>query len=244
VKELIRTAAAGLMARLLEAQSRPLVPSDDPVLFVAPHADDEALGGAGLLIDRAARRRPTGVVFLSDSAAPHPSYGDASRHEIAARRQAEARSSLAVMGVEAPNIRFLDAPDGRLDRLVPAERERLQHDLRSVLDEFWPRQIFVPFLGGGSSEHDAAYWIVWEAVQAAGSQAFIWEYPIWAWWNPRRLLRQLSHPEENFRLAIGPHLERKTRAIAAHRSQIPLLPAALVRACRQRNEFYFRRMAR
>jgi LmbE family N-acetylglucosaminyl deacetylase len=242
LKEFIRNAAIALLARLLEAQSSPYSFSDRPALFVAPHADDESLGGAGLLLGRARRHLTTTVVFLSDSGAPHSSYGPLNRQGVAERRQAESLTALAELGVPAGAARFLAATDGALDRLAPEVLDRVHRALVAVLVEQSPAEVFVPYLGGGSTEHDAAHGIVREALAASGVSAVLWEYPVWAWWNPRRLRRQLAHSGENFRLALGASdRERKAAAVGCHVSQAPLLPPGLVRACLGPNEYFFRR---
>lgn len=244
MKEFLRRQLAALMRRLLAANSRPLSLGDGPVLVVAPHADDETLGCGGLIAAQAARGVPVHVVFVSDSAAQSWSPG-LNRADRATQRHSEALAALATLGVPAAHAHFLNAPDGELDRLDLALHRRTLVALAETLRTIAPREIFLPFLGEGSTEHDAAVWLAHEALRLAGTNARLWEYPVWAWWNPLRLLGQLLRREENFRHDASAWTELRRRALACHASQTrgaaAPLPAALAALVEQPHEFYFRR---
>ncbi|MBX3735680.1 MAG: PIG-L family deacetylase [Candidatus Didemnitutus sp.] len=240
MKEFARLQLGRLLRRLLAANSRVLPSDSAPLLVLAPHADDETLGCGALLASRAARGTPTHVVFVSDSASADWAPGQ-TRPARAAHRRAEALAALGFLGLPPACADFLDAPDGDLDRLEADVRTRVLGALAEVLRRHRPARVLVPFLGGGSTEHDAVFWLAREACVLAGMSLQIWEYPVWAWWNPLRLRSQLLRRGENYRLATAPWLDAKRRAWQAHASQAAALPAALVAAALAEHEFYFNR---
>jgi LmbE family N-acetylglucosaminyl deacetylase len=246
MKDAVRLALARVIGGLLRAQSRPYPFPSGTALIVAPHADDESLGCGGLLAAKAQRGDPVHVVFVTDSAAAPATTGVAARLGVAARRRGEALAALREFGVPAECAHFLDAPDGRLDRLGADGAAALHRRLSALLGQLEPDEIFLPYLGGGSTEHDAASWLVRAAIAAGGRSPAIWEYPVWAWWNPLRLRWQLSHARENCRLELGALRAVKRAGLARHASQTqpaaaPLLPTVLVEACTGPVEFYFHR---
>ncbi|HVU17596.1 MAG TPA: PIG-L family deacetylase [Candidatus Didemnitutus sp.] len=232
------------MSRLLLAQSRPLPVLSGPVVIIAPHADDETLGCGQLLWTLSRRQHPVTVAFVTDSAAPHATNQGRSRQDTADRRREEALSALQTFGLDTACARFLDAPDGRMDHLASHELELLRHGFAELLEITAPMHVFTPLLGDGSSEHDATTWLVREAVAGARRPITRWEYAVWAWWDSRRLSRQLGRPAENFSLAEPEGVQAKRAAMQAHRSQIlpetnPPLPSDLREACCGPAEFHF-----
>ncbi|WP_415911060.1 PIG-L family deacetylase [Oleiharenicola sp. Vm1] len=242
VKASLRLRLAALMRGLLAANSRPLPLPRVGVLVVAPHADDETLGCGALLAALAAAGAPAHVAFVSDSAGAGWSPG-ATHAERAARRRAEALAALAALGLGAAHATFLDAPDGELDRLDPDAHARVVARLAERIAAVRARHVFLPLLGEGSTEHDAAVWLAREALSVAGATPVVWEYPVWAWWNALRLRRQLLRADENFSLAAAPWRPACRRALACHASQLPHLPAVLTAAAAAPVELYFRRPA-
>lgn len=242
MRERLRHILANTLAGLLRLNSRPLPLRGSPALVIAPHADDETLGCGGLLAAKSALGQPIAVAFLTDSAGPR---GDRS---LSAQRSAEARAALQLLGVPAAQTYFLDAPDGRLDRLTVGEAASLESRLTVLLQQYRPAEVFLPFLGGGSTEHDAASWLTRAALTRAGQQPRLWEYPIWAWWNALRLRDRVLRHDGNFRLALTPEQrECKRQALACHHSQLGTapgagafrLPAVLARRAAAPDEFYF-----
>lgn len=246
MKDYFRLLLGRLLARLLRMRSQPYPFPTGTALVLAPHADDETLGCGGLLAAKARRGDTVHVVFVSDSAGAPEDHPPA---ELTGQRRAEGLASLAVLGVPALHVHFIAAPDGRLNRLPAAESARVQAALAELLRELQPAEIFVPYLGGGSTEHDATVALARSALAAAGLRPTVWEYPVWAWWDPRRLRRQLFRPAENFHLDLGAGRAIKCAALACHASQVtprppagePALPPVLAALCTGPVEFYFHR---
>jgi LmbE family N-acetylglucosaminyl deacetylase len=248
MKDALRLTLARFLAVLLRVQSRPYPFPRGTALVVAPHADDETLGCGGLIAAKAQRGDRIEVVYLTDSAASDPGSRGVFPAVMARTRRAEALAALRILGVREDRVHFIDAPDGRLDRLGPEENARVRDRLATVLDSLQPAEVFLPYCGGGSTEHDAAFWLVHAVIAAAGRKPIVWEYPVWAWWNALRLRRQLAHAGENFHLELAAWTDVKRAALACHASQLqpataPALPASLARACTGPVEFYFHRRA-
>ncbi|MDI1335063.1 MAG: PIG-L family deacetylase [Lacunisphaera sp.] len=246
MKNLLRRLLGRTLARLLVLRSQTYPFPAGGALVLAPHADDETLGCGGLLAAKRARGDAVQVVFVSDSAGAPESGTSAS---LAARRRAEALAALDVLGIPPADIHFLEAADGRLNRLTPAETARVHTALTALLEKFKPAEIFVPYFGGGSTEHDATVDLAQAALATSGIRPRVWEYPVWAWWDPRRLAGQLQRPAENFHLKLAGLRDRKQAALACHRSQLepqppagePPLPPVLAALCTGPAEFYFHR---
>jgi LmbE family N-acetylglucosaminyl deacetylase len=245
-KEAARRACGWAAAALLRLRSRPFSLPAGPAVVIAPHADDETLGCGGLIAAMAGAGTRLDVVFITDSAASHRGHPSLDPSQVARRRAAEAEAALAVLGLPPGRLHFLGAADGELERLPPGEAGRLRGDLEALLRSLAPEELFLPWRQDGSTEHAAAFDLALAA--AAGLPARIWEYPVWAWWDPlRRFAPRLGSPGSNWRWALGPGRSRKRRALACHRTQLealppwprPVLPAAIARGCCGPWEFYF-----
>jgi LmbE family N-acetylglucosaminyl deacetylase len=248
VKNLARHLLGRLVARCLLLRSQPYVLAAGPALILAPHADDETLGCGGLLALKSARGDPVEVAFITDSAGS-PEASPAA--DLAGRRRAEALAALDVLGIKAAQVHFLGAPDGRLNRLTPEQTALVHQSLLAVLTRLQPAEVFTPYFGGGSSEHDAVTRLARTALKASGVASRLWEYPVWAWWDARRLSRQLRQPGQNFFLSLGAARARKQAALACHASQLEIVPATgepglspvLAALCTGPVEFFFLRPA-
>ncbi|SDS64097.1 PIG-L family deacetylase [Opitutus sp. GAS368] len=239
MKNVLRRVLGVGLAWLLRLRSQPYPFPPGVALVLAPHADDETLGCGGLLALKQARGDAVRVVFVTDSA------GSPAVPGLSARRRDEALAALATLGLAHDCAHFLGAPDGRLNSLAPAEGARLTAALAALLAKLQPAEVFVPYLGGGSSEHDATVQLARVALASAGMSPRVWEYPVWAWWNPARLAGQLAQPAQNFHLKLGAVRARKRAALTCHASQCagrpPALPSVLAALCTGPVEFYFHR---
>jgi LmbE family N-acetylglucosaminyl deacetylase len=209
----------------LRARSRPYPTNGCPVtLVVAPHPDDGVLGCGGLI----ARRRVNGcavyVIVVTDGSASHPKHPTVSPSQLAALRRDEEREAMRRLGVDEAALEFLDAPDGRLDRLSPTESEAIEGRVFSTLLRVRPDQILLPCRRDGSSEHDACFALVARAAARAALNARVLEYPIWSWWNPRRTLRPLATARRVWRADVGEFHAVKRHALCAFVSQVDPTP--------------------
>lgn len=226
MKERLRLLLAAGVRTWLRRRGRAFEPAAGPVVVVAPHADDETLGCGALLAARAARGWSTTVVFVTDSGAEGWSEG-AARADRAALRRSEALAALRELGVSPDHARFLDGPDGALDRLDAADRDRLVAGLAAAFTAAGAAEVLTPSRLDGSSEHAAATALVAEACRRLAPPPRIREYPVWAWWNALRLRPYLADARRVHVLDARPWRARKRAALLCHRSQRPSLPPVL-----------------
>ncbi|MCK6448671.1 MAG: PIG-L family deacetylase [Planctomycetes bacterium] len=104
------------------------------VLVFAPHPDDEVLGLGGTLALHAARGDAVRIVIATDGAA---GLEGADRQRVAELRAAESRAAARELGLD--DVRFLECPDGGLDK-EPA----LAAKLAAVIAEFAPDAVYLP----------------------------------------------------------------------------------------------------
>jgi LmbE family N-acetylglucosaminyl deacetylase len=246
-KRRIRQIAIRFCRGLLRLCGRRYRLTDGMTIVFAPHQDDETIGCGGLIARKRHEGLPVHVVFITDGRSSHPGHPELTPAVLASLRHAEALAALALLGVESDAIHFLDESDGTLNRLGAPARAALVGKLAALLDDLRPGEIFLPCRRDGSDEHAAAFACVHEAVLRSPHRPVIWQYPIWAWWNPHLLVENLLIARETRRLPVEDFQSIKARAFACYRSQIEptppwrdgLLPAELQAAGRLPDEFFF-----
>jgi LmbE family N-acetylglucosaminyl deacetylase len=216
---------------------------DRPAIVIAPHPDDETLGCGGLIALKRQRGVPVIIVFMTDGAASHA--GEV--RDLAARRRTEAEAAAAALGVGPRDLHFLDIADGSLE----AHSERAIEDLAMIIGSHVALhgeiQIVAPHPLEPPSDHSAAHSIVNSAVARLGIETEALLYPVWLWdqWpftNPlappseRHSRRQVIATACRDRLGlavldrldrqvdVAEVLERKREALAAHTSQMAIVP--------------------
>lgn len=247
-KEFLRHVAIELCGRLLEASSRPCELKDGPVVIIAPHQDDESLACGGLIARRRNEGLPVHVVFITDGSASHPNHARLGPADVARLRRTEAMRAMACLGVERTAVLFLDEPDGTLKSITAPRREQLVARLTACFTAIGPVEVFLPCHPDGSSEHDASFGFVVDALARSGLRPDLWQYPVWSWWNPTLLVRRWLATRDCRRLPLEDFRPHKKKAIQCYQTQIaPLapdvtaaLPAELVDIVQTDAEYFFR----
>jgi LmbE family N-acetylglucosaminyl deacetylase len=247
-KELLRRSAIFLCHVSLKRLSPRYTVNPGSAIFIAPHQDDETLACGGLIARKRYEGLPVQVLFITDGSASHPTHPRLSPTAITAIRQQEAREALRILGVESGAIHFLGAPDGRLNHLTPSERTALVEKISVHLTATQPSEIFLPCSPDGSTEHDAAFTVICEAVLRCEHLPVIWQYPVWSWWNPLLMIERIIFTTDNCHQPTEDFQYLKNRALGCYLSQItplppeklPALPSDLVRIFRSDSEFFFR----
>jgi LmbE family N-acetylglucosaminyl deacetylase len=177
-------------------------PSDERIVVLAPHMDDEVIGCGGTLARHIACGSHVTVVFLTDGrgggAAGNAAAGETS---IAATRKHEAKLALAELGIT--QIVFLDGEDGRLGATA-----HLVDALRAALVAARPDIVYLPFFLEEHPDHRATSALLSEAVSGAGLSFQCHGYEVWTPLFPNCLVR------------IDETVEAKRRAIGHYRSQL------------------------
>jgi LmbE family N-acetylglucosaminyl deacetylase len=226
-KDTARRWLRNLLRAGLRLRARPL-PQPEPAvtLVIAPHQDDETLGCGGLIVRRRLQARSVHVVFITDGSGSHPGHWELTPAELARRRRHEAGEALARLGVPPDAQHFLDAPDGRLPHLDATAAGRLVDCLTRLMVQTQPDEIFLPYRHDGSSEHVAAFALAARALTRSGVQTRVYEYPVWAWWSPRLLMRPLLAAHAVFRLPLDGAGLRKREALHCYITQVQPTPPA------------------
>lgn len=249
-KELLRRLAVELCGGILFVGSRPYELKEGVTIVIAPHQDDETLACGGIIARKRNEGLPVHVIFITDGSASHPDHPQFTPRAISDLRKAEAMRAASYLGVERNAVHFLDEPDGTLHVIAKERRADLVRRLAALIGTIKPDEIFLPCNPDGSSEHDATFGFLLDALQAVPTQPepAVWQYPVWSWWNPVLLLRGWLETRECRRLEVEDYRPAKQHAIRCYRSQIaPLapdktaaLPGELVEIFASDTEFFFR----
>ena len=248
MKELLRRGLRAAVTAALRRRSRPcLLVTDSRCLIIAPHQDDEALGCAGLILARRTAALPISIIYLTDGSGSHPGHPRLRPAALAHLRRTEATHAMQQLGVASGSLQFLDAPDGALAHLSPADFNNLAQRLAALIAPLSPTELFLPCRDDGSSEHTAAFKLTWRALQLASLKPRLLEYPIWARWSPLRLIRPGLASHRVWRMAFPANVACKRAALACYASQIqptppwpqPVLPAGFADCFESAEEFFF-----
>ena len=138
--------------------------SEGPIVVVAAHPDDEALGCAGTMAKASQAGHEVSVLFFTDGVG-------ARQEKVAARlrdaRRAAAERSARLLGAGPP--KFLDLPDNRLDTVSMLE---LAQEVEKELKRAKPQAVLTHHHGDLNVDHRAVHEAVMTAVRPqAGNNA-------------------------------------------------------------------------
>lgn len=189
---------------------------DRPFIVIAPHPDDESLACGGLIADACRQGLRGKVVIVSDGAGSHPNSKAYPRERLGALREEEAKRAGAELGLKPEDMLFLRLPD----RFVPCKGGEAERAIAAIADcasETGARSLFVSWRHDPHCDHEASYRIARE-VQRRISDITLFEYVVWGHTLPPAT--DVDPIRSGFRIRLDQEaLERKRRAIAAHRSQ-------------------------
>ena len=186
-----------------------------PVLILAPHPDDEALGCGGLIAAASAAGHPPFVLVLTDGSGSHPNSQSYPPQRLITVREQEARNAVAILGLSGDRIGFL----GLRDTAAPMDGEAFEAAVASILAtvaSVGATTILAPWQHDPHCDHLAAHRMA--AAAASRCQIRHLAYPVWGW----TLAPETALPgpaPHGMRLGITQYLANKQRAIAAHVSQ-------------------------
>lgn len=185
--------------QLLPFQTTSLVGAK--VLVLAPHPDDETIGCGGALALHRAHGDPVKVLVLTDGAlAERPNGGGP---DYIALREQEARSALAILGIEEVEFWRL------ADRALTADAATVAR-LVAALEAYRPTLLYVPSPLEPHPDHVAASQLVWAALRQTDIPVGLCLYEVGLPIRPNSLVD------------ITPVLSQKERALACYASQLKL----------------------
>lgn len=178
-----------------------------PVVVLAPHMDDEAIGCGGAIALHRRAGAEVHVVFTTDGAWGEPALRnrdpalDGARRALTERRKDESRACARVLDVS--HLHFLDGPDGALEATPTLARE-----LRDLLRRIAPVIVYVPSVFDSHADHWATCLLLAGALEALPPGAVIREYEVW---TPMPITRVAD---------ITGVADLKRRAVAVFQSQL------------------------
>jgi LmbE family N-acetylglucosaminyl deacetylase len=219
------------------------------ILVFAPHPDDETLGCGGTVSRLAASQKHINIIFVTDGGASHPEHPLLSSTDIIAIRKDEARAATGKLGVEWSCVTFIGARDGELASNPPRDSEAIVLTISRHLTRIAPDAVFLTCRRDGSTDHDATFVLVQEALKRARLAPRIFEYPIWAWRNPLLLIGPILKSRRVWRTETGDVLDRKVSALEEYVSQtrpippdsMPVISSEFTAEFMHANEYFFER---
>lgn len=193
----------------------PAITLGQPVLILAPHADDESLGCGGLIAAMVEAGQHVSVLVLTDGSQSHPKSQSHPYARLVAARQQEASDAVETLGLAGHNLAFLGLPDAAAPTSGPAFADAVQAIMGHVTIS-GADTILAPWQHDPHCDHEAAHLMAAKVCSRMGIRH--WAYPVWGWTLPD------AHPlpgplPQGVRLDITPYLPRKRRAIACHATQ-------------------------
>ena len=219
---------AKVLKSWLHLKSQPMQISQKPAIVFAPHPDDETLGCGGMIALKRQQGVDVWVVFLTDGQDSQFNHVRVKTiEELVQIRQHEALAALDTLGVKAPEIRFLDLPDGSLPSLSEAKRQQVVDQLINLLEVSNAQEVYVTYRKDIHPDHQETYGLVRSAVVQSGRSLELIQYPVWANWRPQQIDFKGAEVANIYRLSIADVRDRKMQALDAYRSQyLPLAPGA------------------
>lgn len=206
------------LAALPSVSLAELAPASARVVIVAPHPDDEVLACGGMLSLLARAGRRVLVVAVTDGEASHPGSSRWPPPLLARRRREERELGLERLGLSAPQSTLvaLGLPDGGVAR----SHEAL---VSALSDHIAPGDaVFATWRLDGHPDHEATGRAA--AAAAAARGASLREVPVWTWHWARPADPRVPWARMR-RLALDATArDRKSRAIAAHGTQLAPSP--------------------
>jgi LmbE family N-acetylglucosaminyl deacetylase len=174
-------------------------PASGNVMVIAPHPDDEVIGCGGTICRHVDAGDAVSVLYLTrgESSRGYPWLSPAEKQ---AKRQQEALSSCAILGVQ--DTLFFDGADGNLsDSTV---MRALSAKVRAAILQRSPRVIYVPHAEDNHKDHIAAYRMIMDMLGNLPSHPTVYQYELW------------SPLSADFAVDISKHMSAKVKAIKRH----------------------------
>ena len=148
--------------------------SDDRLLVLAAHPDDETLGAGGLIAIAATIGASVTVIVATDGEASHPRSTTRTPKQLAVQRRAEVLAAVSVLAPDA-DVHFLGRPDGGL----LDEVEALSNDVERYA--VGQTHVVSPWRGDRHPDHAACAIAGARVANARNGELAHWQYPIWGW---------------------------------------------------------------
>jgi LmbE family N-acetylglucosaminyl deacetylase len=213
----------------------------DRVLFVAPHPDDESLGGGGLLQRLFAAGVPVRILFATNGD-NNPwaqrfwerrwRIGLSDRMRWGKRRQREAVAAIVSLGGSPECARFLNFRDQSVTSLLMRDAPELFAVFADEIRSFDPTILIIPTILDAHPDHSALGVTFSLVLDSTGNAELkVWEYLVH---RPR-----VGTARRPVMLRLSPsEIERKKQAIKCHETQLALSANRFLRFAKSEESFY------
>lgn len=185
-------------------------------LVVAPHPDDESLGCGGAIALLRKYGLAVSILVLSDGTLSHPDSQKYPKDKLRVLREKETLKAAEILDVMSENVTFFRYRDRSVPNRSSDDFAKAVGRFRKFLEAKKSETIFVPWRRDPHTDHRAAFQIV-DAAKTENQKIF--EYPIWLYELAESVDAPLEREVSVFRLDITSAVEKKQKAISAHRSQ-------------------------
>ncbi|TMQ54163.1 MAG: PIG-L family deacetylase [Candidatus Eisenbacteria bacterium] len=214
--------------------------SNERIMVIAPHPDDESIATGGVLLHAVSVHAPVRVLYMTDGEdnpwAQRATEGNwritsDDRLRWGARRRSEALDALACLGIPPEAVGFLQFADQRLTSLLGEGAGEPARRLAEEIASWKPTALFVPSLEDRHPDHSATSVIAQLALarRECDAQPQVFTYTVHApqGYERRGRLLVLSRPER----------DAKEQAILCHASQLKLRRRFLLRFLEEPERF-------
>lgn len=181
-----------------------------PVVVLAPHPDDEALG-CGALLSHAFAGPGGHVVCMTDGGASHPGSTAWPRDRLVEQRARELDAAVNALGGHAGDVTRLALPDAGMPGLTEVERDRIAQRIADLAERLGAELLVATAASDPHCDHVVTAGIGRRAADLGGMRCLY--YPIWSRWTGQVV------SGTRYRLPSAAMRPRKASAIAAHHSQ-------------------------
>jgi len=222
--------------------------SNNSVIVIAPHPDDETFGSGGMIAMKRQAGVPVHVIFLTEGSASHANCCTIAPEKIGHIRREQSVKAAVCLGIQPDGLTWLGLRDGE----IPVEGSVGFGDaianISEQFDRIAPAKIYCPHPHDGLPDHEAASMIVRHAVLRANHSFEIIYYTIWAWYNTRSPMNKFFDWKNGWALDINSVLKTKAAAMRCYLDSSPApcgypycgrLPSALLDGFRKPTEIFF-----
>ena len=146
------------------------------ILYLFAHQDDELLILPKLINELRAGARVTAVWITDGGKGGNP-----------AKREAESRQVMALVGMPSDRLHFLGFPDTQSARHLKAINAQVQ----PIADRAAPNEVVSPAYEGGNMDHDVAAFIAAQVRRRVQPQPVQFEYPLYNRYRGHRQIGKL-----------------------------------------------------
>jgi LmbE family N-acetylglucosaminyl deacetylase len=192
--------------------------SEERILVVAAHPDDEVLGCGGTIARHRALGHPVRVIFLAEGVMARfqpEQFNSAEALEKSARRNANALKAMAILGVDDSEVFVSERPCCRLDQVPLLE---LTKHIEAHMREFNPTRLFTHSADDPNVDHRATHWATLPAIRPLPGQnlkaVFAYEVLSSTEWNPLKPFAPVVFTD------ISDTIDLKVSSLAAYEGEM------------------------